>query len=110
MMILDILYKIALCLTTCGCMLFCFIIDFGLWETNMANKRTCGNCVNCEKYESNGKEKWACENYEYGVGMPFDVTPPHDKACRNWSNDPKERNGPENELRYFVDHYWDERD
>ena len=72
-------------------------------------KKSCGNCVNCEKYGEN-KEKWACENYDKGVGMPYDVAPPNDEACSNWSDNPKDKDRPQNELRYFVDHYWDERD
>lgn len=72
-------------------------------------KKTCGNCVNCEKYGEN-KQMWSCENYDKGVGMPYDVAPPNDKACSNWSNNPKDKDRPQNELRYFVDHYWDGRD
>ena len=70
--------------------------------------KSCGNCIQCEKYFVDGEEKWACENYEHGVGMPFNVYPPHDEACANWSDDPEEKNRPENELRYIVDHFWDE--
>lgn len=46
--------------------------------------------------------------YDRGIGMPFNVTPPHDEACSNWSDDPKDKNRPVDELRYFVDHFWDE--
>lgn len=26
--------------------------------------KSCGNCVNCEKYIVDGVEKWSCENWE----------------------------------------------
>ena len=71
-------------------------------------ERSCGTCVNCEKYTVDGEERWACENYDNGVGMPFDVYPPADDACSNWTDDPAEKGKPEEELRYIVDHFWDE--
>lgn len=71
-------------------------------------EKTCGNCVNCEKYMAGGKEKWACENYDRGVGYPFDVTPPMDEACSNWSDDPADKDVPQDALRYMVDHFWDD--
>ena len=73
-------------------------------------KKSCGNCVNCEKYVSNGKEKWSCENWECGVGMPFDVYPPNDEACRNWSDNPEDKDAASDALRDFVDHFWDDDD
>ena len=75
----------------------------------MADK-TCGNCIQCEKYISStdGKEKWSCENYYSGVGMPFDVYHPHDEACPNWTDNPKDKDKPSDNLRHFVDHYWDD--
>ena len=72
-------------------------------------KKSCGNCINCEKIEKNGLG-WTCENYDRGVGMPFDVTPPHDDACGNWSDNPEDKDRPQNELRDFIDHFWDEAD
>lgn len=27
-------------------------------------EKSCGNCIQCEKYTSNGKEHWSCENYD----------------------------------------------
>ena len=73
------------------------------------NDKSCENCVNCEKYGEN-KEKWACENYYYGVGMPYDVAPPNDEACPNWSDKPEDKDRANDELRYFVDHFWDDAD
>ena len=72
--------------------------------------KSCGNCIQCEKYTSHGKEHWSCENYDRGVGMPFNVTPPNDEACSNWTDDPKEKDAPSDALRDFVDHFWDEED
>lgn len=76
----------------------------------MAETKSCSNCIQCEKYISDGEEMWSCENYDRGVGMPYKVTPPYDTACSNWSDDPKDKNKPADDLRYFVDHFWDERD
>lgn len=70
--------------------------------------KSCGNCVQCEKYTVDGKEHWTCENYDRGVGMPYDVYPPHDEACSNWTDNPENKDKPQDALRYFVDHYWDE--
>lgn len=70
--------------------------------------KSCGNCVNCEKYTSGGKEKWACENWERGVGMPVDVYPPNDEACSNWSNNPEDKDKAQDALRYLIDHFWDD--
>ena len=59
----------------------------------MPCKKSCGNCVNCYKYMSNGKETWACEEYGfYFLGVPADVTPPHDEACDLWTDDIKKKN------------------
>ena len=66
-------------------------------------KKSCGNCVNCEKY---GKS-WACENVAGSEGWPFDCTPPHDDACTNWSDNPADKDKPQDALRYFVDHFHD---
>ena len=76
----------------------------------MANWKSCGNCIQCEKYMSNGKEMWACENYDKGIGMPFNVTPPDDEACSNWTSNMEEKDAPQDALRYVVDHFWDEDD
>lgn len=59
---------------------------------NMLNKeeKSCGNCVNCDKTKNLG---WICEEYGfYYVGVPVKVTPPHDKACDLWTDDPKKKN------------------
>ena len=73
--------------------------------------RSCANCIQCEKSKrDDGRDWWVCENYDRGVGMPFDVTPPNDGACSNWTDDPEEKDRPQDELRYFVDHFWDESD
>lgn len=69
-------------------------------------KKSCGNCVNCEKY-GNKKERWSCENVFGSEGWPCDCAPPHDEACENWSNSPADKDKPQNALRYFVDHFWD---
>ena len=61
----------------------------------MVNKenRECGNCENCSKFISDGKETWACEEYGfYYLGSPADVTPPHNEACPKWTDDPKKAN------------------
>lgn len=74
-------------------------------------EQSCGNCIQCEKYEgSDGEERWSCENYYHGVGMPYDVYPPNDDACPNWSDNPEDKDKPSDALRYFVDHYLDEDD
>lgn len=73
-------------------------------------KKSCGNCIQCEKWTSDGKEQWSCENYDRGVGMPVNVAPPNDEACSNWTDDPKEKDKPSDELRDFIDHFWDEAD
>ena len=67
-------------------------------------EKSCGNCVNCCK----GESFWSCENYAGGVGMPYDVSPPNDEACKNWSDDPKDMNKAADALCDFVDHFWDE--
>ena len=74
------------------------------------NDKSCGNCIQCDKYYVNGIEKWACENYDNGCGMPFDVFPPKDEACSNWSDDPNDKDKPQDKLRYFIDHFWNEVD
>lgn len=76
----------------------------------MAKKKSCGNCIQCEKWEHNGKETWSCENYDRGVGMPFNVTPPNDAACSNWTDDIRDKDKPSDALRDFVDHFWDNAD
>ena len=76
----------------------------------MIEKKSCGNCIQCDKYFTDGKEHWTCENYDRGCGMPVNVYPPHDEACSNWSDNPKDKDKPQDELRYFVDHFWDEVD
>lgn len=48
--------------------------------------KTCGNCVNCEKYTHDNGERWW--------------------VCENWSDDPADKNKPQDALRYFVDHYY----
>ena len=73
-------------------------------------KKSCGNCIQCEKYTVNGEEKWACENYDRGVGMPYDVFPPNDDACSNWSDNPDDKDVPQDALLYIVEHFWDEVD
>ena len=71
--------------------------------------KNCSSCVNCEKYtRGNGESWWVCENYVKSVGMPVTVTPPGDAACENWSDDPTDKDKPQDALRHFVDHYWDE--
>ena len=70
-------------------------------------KKSCGNCIQCDKYMSDGKEQWACENYDKGIGWPVDVKPPNDEACSNWSDKPEDKDKPQDELRSFIDHYWD---
>ena len=70
--------------------------------------KSCGSCVQCEKYTVDGKEHWVCENYDRGVGMPYDVYPPNDEACSNWTDNPEDRDKPQDALCYFVDHYWDD--
>lgn len=73
--------------------------------------KTCGSCVNCEKYtHDNGERWWVCENYVKSVGMPVDITPPGDAACENWSDNPADKDKPQDALRYFVDHYWDDKE
>ena len=68
--------------------------------------KTCGNCINCWKND----KFWSCENCEGSVGMPVKCNPPYDEACSNWSNRPEDRDKAANELRDFVDHYWEESD
>lgn len=55
--------------------------------------KTCGNCVNRERFRRpDGSEFWVCE--EYGIvylGVPANVTPPADDACKFWTNDPKRK-------------------
>lgn len=73
--------------------------------------KSCGNCIQCEKEVwDDGKEHWVCENYDRGVGMPYDVYPPNDDACSNWTDNPEDKDKPQDALRYFVDHFWDEED
>lgn len=68
--------------------------------------KSCGNCVNCEK----DNDFWSCENYDRGVGMPYNVTPPHDDACSNWSANPEDKDKASDALRYYVDHFWDDKE
>ena len=75
----------------------------------MAKKKSCGNCVNCEKFGDN-KERWTCENVAGSEGWPCDCSPPHDDACKNWSDNPADKDKAQDELRCFVDHFWDDRD
>jgi hypothetical protein len=72
----------------------------------MGMAKSCGNCVNCEKYG----ELWTCENVAGSEGWPCDCTPPNDVACRNWSNNPADKDKAQDALRYFVDHFWDNAD
>ena len=56
-------------------------------------EKSCGNCINCYKYEVDGKETWACEEYGFFyLGVPANVTPPNDKACELWTNDTEKKN------------------
>jgi hypothetical protein len=56
-------------------------------------EKSCGNCVNCDKINK-GKLGWICEEYGfyYNGFAPVNVTPPHDEACRFWTDDPKKKN------------------
>lgn len=72
--------------------------------------KSCGNCARVHKYTSNGKEVWACEESFDAVGMPVHCEPPYDDACRNWTDNPNDVGKEEDALRYFIDHYWDNRD
>lgn len=71
--------------------------------------KSCGNCARVHKYMSNGKERWACEEEENSVGMPVDCYPPHDKACKNWTDNPSDVGKIEDALREFIDNYWNYR-
>lgn len=53
-------------------------------------EKSCGNCANCDKVG----DKWMCEEYGFyfnGIA-PVDCTPPHDEACRLWTDDPAKAN------------------
>lgn len=52
----------------------------------------------CKAFRAKGHEAYSCDIIE----------PPGDTACENWSNDPADKDKPQDALRYFVDHYWDE--
>lgn len=54
-------------------------------------EKSCGNCVNCDKTTSIG---WVCEEYGffYNGVAPVDCSPPNDKACQFWTDDPKQKN------------------
>jgi len=55
--------------------------------------KSCGNCVNVSKFMHDGKETWCCEEYGFFfLGVPANVTPPHDEACNLWTDDPKKKN------------------
>ena len=69
-------------------------------------KKSCGNCVNCEKYGNS----WACENVAGSEGWPCDCAPPHDEACKNWSDNLADKDKAQDALRYFVDHFHDDDD
>lgn len=73
-------------------------------------EKSCGNCARCWKYMSGGKECWSCEESEHGIGMPVDCYPPHDEACRNWTDDPEDNGRLGDALRNLVDHFWDDDD
>jgi len=68
--------------------------------------KTCKNCVNCIK----GTIFWSCENCYGSVGMPVKCNPPYDEACKNWSDNSKDIDKAVDELRNFVDHYWEGSD
>ena len=72
------------------------------------NDKSCGNCVNCYKYMVDGVEKWFCEDWDKGVGMPYGVNPPNDDACSNWSDKPEDKDKAADSLRAVVDS-WDWR-
>lgn len=56
----------------------------------MEAEKSCGNCVNCDKSTSVG---WVCEEYGfYYIGAPVHCDPPHDEACKFWTDDPKKKN------------------
>ena len=57
-------------------------------------KKSCGNCVNCEKVKPEGKpEFWACDTYGfYFTGVPVDCTPPNNDPCKFWTDNPKKKN------------------
>ena len=80
-------------------------------EQKTRMKKSCGNCVQCEKgIWSDGKEHWTCENNDRACGMPVGVNPPYDEACSNWSDDPDDKDKPQDALRDFVYHFWDDYD
>lgn len=63
--------------------------------------KSCGNCVNCEKYGENNAT-WACENCKGQEGWPVTCNPPYDEACENWSDNPRERGKPLEAMRRIT--------
>lgn len=54
-------------------------------------KKSCGNCVNCEKDKP---DLWVCEEYGFYFNgtAPVGCTPPNDEACELWTDDPAKKN------------------
>lgn len=68
--------------------------------------KTCGNCVNLEKYTVDDREKWGCENFFGCEGMLYNVEPPADEACENWTDNPKKKGAALKAMHEFTDNFW----
>lgn len=60
----------------------------------MNKDKSCCNCANVFKYtDSNGTLHMSCDEYGFFMlGSPANCDPPHDDACKFWTDDQKQAN------------------
>lgn len=58
----------------------------------MNKEKSCHNCLNVVKYtDDKGVQHLSCDEYGFNMlGIPANCDPPHDVACKWWTNDPNE--------------------
>lgn len=58
----------------------------------MNKEKSCHNCLNVVKYtDDKGVQHLSCDEYGFNMlGFPANCDPPHDDACKWWTNDPNE--------------------
>lgn len=60
----------------------------------MNKEKSCHNCLNVVKYtDDKGVQHLSCDEYGFNMlGFPANCDPPHDDACKLWTDDPKQAN------------------
>ncbi len=63
-------------------------------DTKQEKLKSCHNCANIVKYtDDNGVPHLSCDEYGFNMlGFPANCDPPHDDACKYWTDDPKKAN------------------